>query len=218
MINFENIAEYLKEPLVLIGFGLLIFYFLFRNILKAKLLKRLSKEVSEIITIRIFNSIIIIVSVIILLGFGLQLYRDTKYLDYDNKNKHIQLIKIENLKNKIFNFNFNIVGNDSIKLKYKSVGWGFEAPFYIDPSFKVKDLKAAIMDHFELKRHLKFHSNGGWLNEYFVFKANNRVIFDESLSLLDAGINTNDVVTIQIVVKYQDYEMIEQNMEEIEEN
>ena len=98
--GFEKIAPFLNHPLVLIGFVVLIFFGLFRALLKAKIIPSLPKTTGgEVVKIFLKYGFIIAV-LIILLGFaieGYKLYLSSK----QNENDRRVISELQRLQNPI---------------------------------------------------------------------------------------------------------------------
>lgn len=74
-MSFHSIAPYLKDPLVLSGFALLLFFGLCRSLIKSGLLPQVTQKGSLLVLRRVILYGFILAIVIILLGFGLK-YRE----------------------------------------------------------------------------------------------------------------------------------------------
>ena len=101
MVGFEKIIPYLKDPLVLVGFFLLLFFSFLRFLLKQKIIPPLTKKLGYKVlkTILLYGFLIGIA--IIILGFGLK-YRT---LSVEEQNNAVELLKQE------FKANFQVVSN-----------------------------------------------------------------------------------------------------------
>jgi hypothetical protein len=101
MNGFEKIVPYLKDPLVLIGFFLLLFFSFLRFLLKQKLIPPLTKKLGYKVLKTILLYGFIIGMAIIILGFGLK-YRT---LSIGEQNNAVELLRQE------FKTNFQAVSN-----------------------------------------------------------------------------------------------------------
>jgi hypothetical protein len=73
--GFEDIAPYLTQPLVLVGFVLFTFFGAERALLKAGLIPRLTPRAGETVMQRLMCYRFVLVLLAIVLGFSLALYR-----------------------------------------------------------------------------------------------------------------------------------------------
>jgi len=69
---FRKIAPYLTHPLVLVGFALLLFFGIHRQLIESGLLKPLDKETSGVVVMTILEYGFWIAVAVIVLGIGLQ--------------------------------------------------------------------------------------------------------------------------------------------------
>ncbi len=197
-MDFSKIAEYLSHPLVLIGFALFILYSLFKNYIIEKI-KILTNKASEKFIFRLLNSFVLIIVLLIILGFGLKYYE----LNINRKDlsKNVIYKKIEDLGKKKTTFKFNVSHKDSVHLTFNSSKWNFEVNFSIANDYKVNDLKDAIVNHFELDKHIRT-KNDEELVLTWQLSSNNILISEEIKSLKDAGLRDNDIVTLSVRSNY----------------
>lgn len=73
--GFENIAPFLSNPLVLIGFVVLIFFGLLRTLLKTGIIPPLPRTTGGDVLKQLLKYAFLIALLIILLGFGLEAYK-----------------------------------------------------------------------------------------------------------------------------------------------
>lgn len=73
--EFEKIAEFLKHPLVLIGFALMMAYAIHKQIIKAKILPKLDQKQGGLIAELLLRYGFQLCLLIMILGFSLQFYR-----------------------------------------------------------------------------------------------------------------------------------------------
>ncbi|MCV6575115.1 MAG: hypothetical protein OIF58_05205 [Cohaesibacter sp.] len=90
-MSFEKIAPYLQDPLVLIGFILLLFFSLCRAILKSGLLSVIDSAASYQVIKRLLGYGFMLAALLVLLGFGLK-YRE---LSKAEQARAINLLKQE---------------------------------------------------------------------------------------------------------------------------
>ena len=69
--EFSKVAPYLTNPLVLIGFVLLLFFVILHTLIKSRILPPVSKTASGKIVRLVLNYAFIVALVLILCGFGL---------------------------------------------------------------------------------------------------------------------------------------------------
>jgi hypothetical protein len=69
---FGKIAPYLKHPLVLVGFVLLLFFDIHRQLIESGILKPLTEETSGVVVLTILEYGFWIALAVIVLGIGLQ--------------------------------------------------------------------------------------------------------------------------------------------------
>lgn len=82
-MNFQNIAPYLQDPLVLIGFVLLLFFGLTRSILKAGIIPQLSGSAGFRVVMRLLTYGFILALAVIAIGFALK-YRELSEVEQKN--------------------------------------------------------------------------------------------------------------------------------------
>ena len=90
-MSFEKIAPYLQDPLVLIGFTLLLFFSLSRAVLRSGLLSTVTREASYQIIRHLLGYGFILAALLILLGFGLK-YQE---LSKEEQERAVSLLKQE---------------------------------------------------------------------------------------------------------------------------
>ena len=101
--SFEKIAPYLKDPLVLAGFALLLFFGIARTLIKSGLLRQVTRDGSYKILVRILTYGFVLSILVIALGFGLK-YRA---LDEAEQRNVVQLLGRE--------FSANLDGVESLR-------------------------------------------------------------------------------------------------------
>ncbi|MCL6296055.1 hypothetical protein [Jejuia spongiicola] len=199
-MDFSKIAEYLSHPLVLIGFALFILYSLFKNFIVDRI-KILTHKSGDKFMFRLLNSIVLIIVLLIILGFGLKYHElNNKDSSYD-LSKNVIYKKIVDIEQKKESFVFNVSDKDSVKLIFQSNKWDFESKFIIDNQYKVADLKNAIVRHFELEKHIRTKNDESLLLTWLL-SSNNVEILDENRTLKNAGINNNDIITLSVTSKH----------------
>ena len=75
-MNFERIAPFLADPLILSGFAILLFYGLLKVLLRAKIIPQVSVRTGGNLVKSLLKYGFIVALVTILLGFGIEFYRD----------------------------------------------------------------------------------------------------------------------------------------------
>jgi protein O-GlcNAc transferase len=73
--EFGKVAEFIKHPLVLVGFVVMLVFSIHKLILKAKLLKELNQQQSSFVVVLLLRYGFWLGVLIMLLGFGLQFYQ-----------------------------------------------------------------------------------------------------------------------------------------------
>lgn len=78
LTGFKDIAPFLKEPLVLIGFVLLIIFGVHRALLKARIISPLVPRASETVVNSLLRYGFLIALLVIVMGFGLVFYQSAQ--------------------------------------------------------------------------------------------------------------------------------------------
>lgn len=73
--GFASIARYLRSPLVLVGFGLMLFFKLAEQILSSGLLSQIGSDATYHVIVRLLNAGFWLILLLLLLGFGLAFMR-----------------------------------------------------------------------------------------------------------------------------------------------
>ncbi len=93
--EFGKIAEFIRHPLVLVGFVVMLVFSIHKLILKAKLLKELNQQQSSFVVVLLLRYGLWLGVLIALLVFGLQFYQT--YVDKEIK-KETKAAEIESIK------------------------------------------------------------------------------------------------------------------------
>jgi hypothetical protein len=87
-MDFQKIAPYLSNPLVLIGFGLLLFFGLHRVLVKSKILPEVSATDSNKIVRLLLHYGFIVAVLVVLLGFGIEALKQILQADEVRERSH----------------------------------------------------------------------------------------------------------------------------------
>jgi hypothetical protein len=91
--EFGKIAEFIRHPLVLVGFVVMLVFSIHKLILKAKLLKELNQQQSNFVVVLLLRYGFWLGVLIMLLGFGLQFYQAYAEIKKETKAAEIESIK-----------------------------------------------------------------------------------------------------------------------------
>ncbi|BFP39473.1 hypothetical protein FGF1_03180 [Flavobacteriaceae bacterium GF1] len=226
MNYFAEIAKYLSNPLVLIGFGLLIFLLLFRSFIKNQI-QKLRRDAGEKFIFRLLNYITLVIILLIVLGFLLEYIkidgeREKKVAEDENKTQGIEKLKeslmekalaqeeklfkflpIEGLDEKVNALETDNSAKEGIELRFKSKEWEIDCKFKVDDSLSLFDLKQKLIGHFDLKGSLELVEEENALSPMIIWNIhlNNLIIDDESQTLKSVGARNNDLITLSVIGK-----------------
>ena len=94
-IKFEKIAPFLSNPLVLIGFVLMILFGVYSQLLEAKIIPTLTQEQGSAIVSSLLNYGFWLVLLVVVFGFSLMFYRT--YLKTKIKTQQQDAVPFDNL-------------------------------------------------------------------------------------------------------------------------
>lgn len=166
VINFENIAPYLKNPLVLSGFVIFLLFLFFRTIIKSKFIPTITRSSgSKVINRTILYGFIISILVIVL-GFSLEFikHRNNSEIQKLNqlnqkKNEALLFIMAYNIQLLIDqDFNREIGDINEINYAINKLEIDEEVPIIKNPSYLIdnqiqvlNDIEKALLDEHGLK-------------------------------------------------------------------
>ncbi len=85
-VSFDKIAKFLKHPLVLVGFGLMLFFGVQNKLIDKGIIPQLTQQDGSIIAQLLLSYGFWLGVLIMLLGFGLQFYRVHSDKEVKKKN------------------------------------------------------------------------------------------------------------------------------------
>jgi hypothetical protein len=190
MSKFLEIAEYLSEPLILLGLALCIVYGIFK-----KSIKKLNKSKRTVLTFRVINFSFVLIVLLLIFSMGNKFFKSNndKYFNPYGYGS-FGFLEVEDIKNKKTEFKFNIPDNDTLNVFFKGKKWKLETEINISENFKVLDLKNAIIQHFELE---KYTLSPCLEDVIWMLKANHKSLND-TLTLKNAGVKNGDTLNLRV--------------------
>ncbi|WP_378182090.1 hypothetical protein [Aquimarina sp. SS2-1] len=193
--GFSNIAEYLSDPLVLVGFVVLIFYLLFKNRIK-EALGKVSKDNNAKFLFKIVNGIIGIIILLIVAGYAFKFFEERNKAHHQFLNQ-LEILPIDNLEQKITKLKINLMDNDTINVIFESNLWEIRKPLVLSNKMKVNKLKNSLVQYFEFEKYLKYNTDIYSSLDWLII-ADNTIINNENMSLKQAGIQQGDKIELKV--------------------